>query len=523
MSRNHSGTRVLSVLAGLGVFGLAVSLAIYPELMEDVPWHLKTGQWILQHHAVPRADFFSFTRAGQEWLDSQWLFQIICYLYYAVLGEPGITALTLTLTLTLLLVSLSAVPGPLPWGLRSLAGVGFLLSLNSRIACRPELLACLYMSLMFFCLERALRGKTRFLAGVPLAQILWVNSEGTWPMGWGILGAYLADLVLQARKDSAFSWKKPLPAVWAITAGCSLLAGALQPYGRRGLEFPLALLQEVTLESNLHKQTIMEFWPLLDSNWLPGVVFPFLIFTALAVAVTLSAGKKLRPCLSLLALVMIALAFRSRRNVGVASIVLLQLLLVHLESLLEKPILLRHAAAVRRWGSLLALAGAVVFALLTQVPRARTWDDTGRERGVGLSTEWFPKPAAEFLWFLGYRGNLINDDRTGGYLIWYGWPDWKVFSDSRMELGGEEAMRLYFRVFSDPLAFREVADRYQVDAVLIQHLWPYMKNFLTRLLADPDWALVYYDPRYAVCLRRTPQWQGVILRTEIPRERFLKN
>ncbi len=522
MSRNPSGARVLSVLAGLGVFGLAVSLAVYPELMEDVPWHLKTGQWILQHHAVPRVDFFSFSRAGREWLDVQWLFQVICYLYYAALGEPGITALTLTLTLSLLLVSLAAVPGPVPWGLRSLAGVAFLLSLNSRIACRPELLACLYMAGMFFCLERALRGKTRFLLGVPLLQVLWANSEGTWPLGWGILGAYLADLALKTRKDSACSWKKPRTAAWAITAAGSLLAGALQPYGWRGLLFPFTLLQEVTLESSIHKRTIIEFWPLLGQHWAPGMVFPFLIFFALAAAVTASAGKKARPGLSLLGLGLTALAFSSRRNVGVASIVLLQVLLVHLEGLLQKPWLLRHGAAARRWGSLLALAGAAGFALLTQVPPARTWDDTGRERGVGLSAVWFPKQAAEFLWYVGYRGNLINDDRTGGYLIWYGWPDWKVFSDSRMELGGEEAMRQYFQVFSDPLAFREVADRYRVDAVLIHHPWPYLKSFFPRLLADPDWALVYYDPRYAVCLRRTPQWQEVITRTEIPREKILK-
>jgi len=520
MSRNHSGAGVLSFLAVLGVFGLAVGLSVYRELMEDVPWHLKTGQWILEHRAVPRADFFSFTRQGQEWLDPQWLFQIICYSFYKVLGEPGITALTLTLTILLLLVSLSAVPGPAPWGLRSLAGVLLLLGLNSRIACRPEMLSCLYMALLFFSLERALRGQTRFLLGVPLLQTLWVNSEGTWPIGWAMIGAYLGDLAVQARHGSAFSWKKPVPPAWAMAAGCSLLAGALQPYGRRGFLFPLTLLKQVTLESDLHKKSIIEFWPLLGHYWAPGIVFPFLILAALAGAVALAAGKNRRPFLSLLGLMLTVLAWRSRRNVGVASMVLFQVLMAHLEFPLQKPLWLRKREAVRRWGSLLAVAGAMVFILLCQVPKTRTWDNSGRERGVGLSAQWFPRRAAEFLWNLGYRGNLINDDRTGGYLIWYGWPDWKVFSDSRMELGGDEAARLYFRVFSDPLAFREVADRYRADAVLIHHPWPYYRNFLIRLLSGPDWAVVYFDPRYAVCLRRSPEWQGVIAQTEIPRERL---
>jgi len=515
MSGNHSGSRAFSVLAVLGVFGLAVSLSVYQELMEDVPWHLKIGQWIWQHHAVPQVDFYSFTRAGQEWLDAQWLFQIICYLSYEFLGEPGITALTLTLTLLLLLVSLAAVPGRVPWGLRSLAGVVFLLSLSSRLACRPELLSFLCMALLFFFLERALRGRTRFLIAVPLVQVVWVNCEGLWPLGWGILGAYLGDYLLQARSDPAFSWKRPLPAAWATAAGCSLLAGALQPYGLRGLLFPLTLLQEVTQPSNLLKQSVIEFWPLLGQHWVPGIAIPFLLLAFMAAAVTLAAGKKLRPGLSLLGLALIVLALRSRRNVGVASVVLLPLLLLHLEFLLQKPLLLRRGETLSRWASLLALAGAVVFALLSQVPQVRTWDGSGRERGVGLSAEWFPRQAAEFLWQLGYRGNLINDDRTGGYLIWYGWPDWKVFYDSRMELGGEAANRLYFRVFSDPLAFRAVAEQYHVDAVLVHYSWPYYRNFLARLLTEPDWALVYQDPRYAVCLRRSPEWQRVIEQTEI--------
>lgn len=507
--------RWLSGMAMAGVWALAVSLSLYREMMEDVPWHLKTGQWILAHRAVPQVDFYSFTRAGQEWLDVQWLFQVIAYLFYDFLGEPGITLLTLWLTLIILGVLLAAAPGRIPRGLRALGAVMFLLSLNSRIACRPEHLSALYLALMLFCLERGTRGHTRLLALVPLLQLLWVNTQGIWPLGLAVVGAYLADRLLQAYCRPGAAEKSRL-APWLVVAVLCLAAGMIQPYGWRGLWFPLILIREGIGEGSVQKQSVIELWPLLAKPLAPGVVIPFLVSVAAALVVTAAGGKKLRPGLSLLGLLFLGLALSARRNVGIASVVVFHLLNTHLEILLRRPAVRDRAESLSRLGSVVALAGAVVFTALSLGPKIRTWDQSGRERGVGLSHTWYPRQAAEFLWLVGYRGNLINDDRVAGYLLWVGWPDWKVFSDPRLEVGGPAATELYFRVFQDPFTFQEIAARHQVEAVLIYHPWPFLRQFLRRLLADPDWAVVYLDADYAVCLRRSARWQNVISQTEIP-------
>ena len=39
----------------------------------DVSWHIATGQWILDNRAIPHADPFSFTWAGQPWVPIEWL------------------------------------------------------------------------------------------------------------------------------------------------------------------------------------------------------------------------------------------------------------------------------------------------------------------------------------------------------------------------------------------------------------------------------------------------------------------
>jgi len=35
-------------------------------------WHLRTGQLILEE-GIPRADTFSFTAAGHQWITHEWL------------------------------------------------------------------------------------------------------------------------------------------------------------------------------------------------------------------------------------------------------------------------------------------------------------------------------------------------------------------------------------------------------------------------------------------------------------------
>ena len=72
------------------LFATVVVLALaFPFLLalekvseSDTFWHLKTGEWILSHGAIPRTDPFSTTVYGKSWLDREWLFQAGIYTVY---------------------------------------------------------------------------------------------------------------------------------------------------------------------------------------------------------------------------------------------------------------------------------------------------------------------------------------------------------------------------------------------------------------------------------------------------------
>src|SRR3984957_6170731 len=60
----------------------------------DTWWHLKAGDWILAHGAVPRVDPFSFTMAGAPWTTHEWLSEALLALAFRAAGWSGVLLLT---------------------------------------------------------------------------------------------------------------------------------------------------------------------------------------------------------------------------------------------------------------------------------------------------------------------------------------------------------------------------------------------------------------------------------------------
>ena len=59
----------------------------------DTGWHIRTGEWILSHAAVPATDLFSFSRAGEPWFAWEWLADVILAISYRCYGLPGVVGL----------------------------------------------------------------------------------------------------------------------------------------------------------------------------------------------------------------------------------------------------------------------------------------------------------------------------------------------------------------------------------------------------------------------------------------------
>src|SRR5437868_10892667 len=95
--------RLLPVILCLGLFAMAAR----PMTDPDVWWHLRSGQLIVETHSIPHTDPFSFTRAGQPWIDHEWLSEVLIYGIYRAAGSTGlIVAFAVVTALAFLLVFL---------------------------------------------------------------------------------------------------------------------------------------------------------------------------------------------------------------------------------------------------------------------------------------------------------------------------------------------------------------------------------------------------------------------------------
>src|SRR5258708_31041965 len=130
----------------------AMSLAVGMSRIHDLDfwWHLQAGHQIALTHSIPHTDTFSYTAYGHEYIDHEWLFQVVLYAIWAAFGPLGIALLvSLLVAVTMSIVALYAVRR----GARPMVAVGLVgLAIAggvSRINERPELFSILFVVLTF--------------------------------------------------------------------------------------------------------------------------------------------------------------------------------------------------------------------------------------------------------------------------------------------------------------------------------------------------------------------------------------
>ena len=72
--------------------------AMLPILDPDLWWHLRTGQWIVEHGTVPTTDLFSSYGMGKPWIAYSWLFEVLVYSLYQMFGLVGLVLYTVLLS-----------------------------------------------------------------------------------------------------------------------------------------------------------------------------------------------------------------------------------------------------------------------------------------------------------------------------------------------------------------------------------------------------------------------------------------
>jgi hypothetical protein len=450
--------------------------------------HVRAGEWILGHHAIPRQDLFSFTLGGRAWCDWEWLSDVLYALLFRVRGLSAIVAFHLAL---LCLVSVILYrTARLRVGPTMAFAVTCLVMATTTVhwLARPHLFSWLFVGVFCFLLERAgVTGEYRLLLPLPILMILWLNLHPGFVAGLLVLGAWFISALLQHWSatdgdDRYYRRRNYTLWLWLMLAAC-LAATCVNPYFLR-LDRHIAsyLFSSSSVTSHV-------------AEWLsPDLRNPrlhwFELLLPLAAGAALWQGLRgdVAHCATVLGSMHLALG--SVRNVPLFAIVAVGPLAATTEALLRRSsfgVQLdagEHALGLRRSRALTVASYVLGFAVLLGV----LWRGPV---GFGPASS-LPIDAARHL----PAGRLFTTDSWADYLI-YTQPGRTVFFDCRNDAYGAEVVEDYITVMTATPGWQSVLDKYSLNVALV----PTKSPITAALSLSRDWKLFYQDSVAAVFRR----------------------
>jgi hypothetical protein len=508
--------RPIQWLPVLAVLFLVAVLALRLITDFDLGFHLRGGQWMLQHMAFHRHDVFTYTVNHNEYIALYWLFQIIIYVIYAATGFAGLSVLTAVFAvLTFYLMSVRMAKNGLPPGPAAVILLAAALAMEIRFTLRPEIITWIYLVLTLMILDDYFYRRRQRLFWLPVIMLLWTNTHGLFILGWFVIAAYnLSALVHERKFDRTLLG-------WSATA---ILASLLNPYFLKGIAFPFYLFTRLE-SSSVFKNVIIEFkspWSVRATAEAPffpaGSLYLYYFMTFASLAGLLATAKKRRLHEFLIGLGFFYVSFAAIRNVPLFIIVAAQIIASSVHDL---------AAAVRsrlkpgRWPRFAGPVLAGVFTACTILLGLRVItnayyvaDRRQIEFGVGLDKHAHPVAAAEFLVRNNLQGRILNDLNRGSWFIW-SLPQ-PVFIDGRLEVMKEELFREYLGSFS-PGGLAALIDKYRPQIIAFDFFAS--GAWHQQLRRMPDWRLIYWDETTCLWAHRdyTPELPAVPLINTVAR------
>jgi hypothetical protein len=470
--------RLVIALAFLSIFIMAVR----PMIDTDTWWHLRTGQWILDHQALPEVDRFSLTRAGEPWYYPGWLAEL-CMLW--VFSWGGLSALNLLFT-GVILLAFGFVYRSMDGDPFVIAAVLVLAAGASEIywSARPQLFSFLFSAAFYLILRKFIDGKRNALWILPPLMALWVNVHPGFAIGFILI---LIAFVAQAFQFLVRRCDRPgtgaqLKWLGGILLAC-LAAAAVNPHGPAVLAYPF---QTVSIR---FLQNFIQEWQPPDFHLLQAQMFLILLF--LAWAVMAFSPKPIEAADFIFVTAIAYMGFLAWRNTNLLSIVAPAVILRYSQPLVEKHLpgwnpdhAVRGIQSAVHAGAVTALtAAALLYGLSAISPDSM----------LSSVRSQAPVQAVDYLAANPVPGRMFNSYNFGSYIVW-ALPEYPVFVDGRTDLYTDDILDQYLAVTQAREGWQAVLDRWQIEIFFMEPGAPVL-----HLLRAAGWT-VYYEDAQAVIL-----------------------
>jgi len=392
----------------------------------DLWWHLRTGEWIVQHHWVPYTDSFSSYGMGRPWAAYSWLFEVLVYGLHKYFGLIGLLVFVcvMTLLITAALHNLILTVEPRVANSIVLTGVA-MFAMAPLFTPRPWLFTILLFIIEVKILTNVRRSREYgLLFLLPALFALWANIHIQFVYGLFVLGVFACENLIYRifglpQVNGGHDRALPTALMTLVLLVCTL-ATLANPYHFRIYLVVLDTMKLAGLHNLVSELGAMEFRNLAD--W-------FVLALTLGAAFTLGRRGRIKPLWIPLLLAGAFMSFHSRRDVWFGVIIAVAIICYATPPIVIGGRYLLSNAQV-------AFISAAVGIVLLLTIRVQNISQNGLQDEVARN---FPVQAANVIEERGYAGPLYNDFNWGGYLIWR-LPQLPVAIDGRGNL--HEALRI---------------------------------------------------------------------------------
>jgi hypothetical protein len=469
---------------------LSAFFVYFPVTDADIFWHLAAGREIFGQKHFLYTDPFSYTLVSPQWIDLHWLFQLLCYGMYSIGAEQGL------IILKLLFVSFTAALLCLTHRQkRYLLFCAFLTPIllyqvRYCVDVRPVLVTVFFTTVYVFLFERArLTGKHGLLWWCVPFQIIWTNCQGLYMIGLFIIGAYWIEAAVDFLRE-----KNGRPVLHMVVMLACAGSCLINPCGVSGLLLPFELFSRIVPDAkNIFSLNITENIPLFSLGGYDAGYRTLVIVTALTACLLLVLNRKnIRISHLVLFSGFLFLACCAVRNVLLYVVAVIPII-CHYASTAD---LWKRFDALRPCLRSVFLKAAWAFAfLMLLVPAYRHASIASLcLRHGALSPFRFPEKITELIKRNPVPGNMFNDIRYGGYLMWHLYPGKKVFIDTRLVIRPPEFFAEYLAISEHPELFAQVAEKFTIThAILPSALFTRHMKLINWLYYSGSWRLEYAD------------------------------
>jgi hypothetical protein len=406
----------------------------------DFAWQIRTGELIVRTGDLRPPDHFSYTMAGRDLPDFEWLYEVLLWLTWDHFGYGGLKLLkTLFVSATLLLLVWRLRVAGLRWHSLALALTVAVVVLSPAWNLRPLYCTTLGLLLLSGWLHDHSTGRRPLPWFLPVVMLLWANLHPAVITGQALLAGAIAWEWLNCRLQINTPLDRAALKRLTLVGGLGLLATLCSPNPVERLLYPFNLDLAHPIQ-----RAFVEMQPLYTTvtkaPYTSGLIY---LVAALVVLSVVLRFRHYRGWEIMLLAALALLANTAARGAQDWLLIMLALGLPHLVILFRQAVqadrrrpwirwLLRLDSSWRRaWDSPLLrvqkawpLAAALALAVASLIPPLA--------RGMPMQddTDW-PTGAMTHAEQQGLRGNFFGPPDYGTYVTWRLGDKARCYADTR--------------------------------------------------------------------------------------------